>query len=293
MTVKYSYRTIFALPVLLILATVAQGQDLAEASEGTLSVRKSSVVVNGIDLHYRLIGEGSPVLLLHGFSGAGSWWDSLIEDLAKQNTLIIPDLPAHGQSTGHDGPYLYSQVAQDLFALMDYLQIDNFNAIGYSSGGQILLHLATQEPSRVKAMILVSSIHRIPDEIRDILAQWPDLEDNPPSVQEYWQRTHPGGDDQIRSLIEDLRSLSSYNGNVEFAADQLADISARTLLVVGDSDVFVPLHLALEMRRAIYDSNIWVIPLQGHSAIWPDWGGSTDARAAFPSIANAFLNESN
>jgi pimeloyl-ACP methyl ester carboxylesterase len=288
-----SMRMLIALPVLLILATVAQGHNSEEADEGAYPLRESSVEINGIDLHYRLVGAGSPLLLLHGFSTTGTWWNSLIEDLATRNTLIIPDLPAHGRSSRHDGPYLYAQVAQDLFALMDHLDISEFNAIGHSAGGQILLHLATKNPSRVKAMILISSAHRIPDEARDILAQWPDLEDNPPALQEYWQRIHSGGDEQIRSIIKDARSLSNYNGNVEFTADQLIEISARTLIVVGDGDGFVPLNLALEMRQAIYDSNIWVIPSQGHSPIWPDMGGSSDFRTIFPSITNDFLHDSN
>lgn len=282
-----------ALHVLLILAPVALGQELSAANEGTYSLRESSVEVNGINLHYRVVGKGSPLLLLHGFSTTGAWWNSLIEDLATRNTLIIPDLPAHGRSSRHYGPYLFVQVAQDLFALMDHLDINEFNAIGHSAGGQILLHLATKKPSRVKSMILVSSAHRMSDEARDVLAQWPDIEDNPPALQEYWQRSHSGGDEQIRSLIRDLRRLSNYNENVEFTADQLIEITARTLIIVGDGDVFAPLNLALEMRQAIFDSSIWVVPSQAHSPIWPDWGGSSDARAIFPSIANDFLHDSN
>jgi len=283
-------RILLALLVLLSPAVAAQGDEFASAKIGTYSLRASSIEVNGIDLHYRLLGEGPPLLLLHGFSVSGTWWNSLIEDFAETNTLIIPDLPAHGRSSRHDGPYLYAQVAQDLLALMDHLHFSEFNGIGHSAGGAILLHMGTQAPSRVRAMILVSSAHRMLDEARDILAKWPDLDDNIPELQEYWRRIHPDGDKQIYSLIEDMRTLSSYNGNVEFTADQLVEVTARTLIVVGDGDVFVPLDLALEMRQAIFDSNIWVVPSQGHSPIWPDWGGSSDFRAIFPSVANRFLH---
>jgi len=277
---------------MMIFATVGQGQESVDSIEGTYPVQEFSVEVNGIDLHYRLVGEGSPVLLLHGFSLSGMWWNSLITDLAKENTLIIPDLPAHGRSSRHDGPYLYTQVAQDLFALMDHLHINEFNGIGHSAGGAILLHMGAQKPNRLKAMIVVSSAHRMSDEGRDILSEQPDLEDHSPAQRSYWQRIHPGGDKQIQSLIDSMRSLSKYSEN-ELTAGQLFEITARTLIVVGDGDAFAPLDLALELRQSILDSNLWVIPSQGHAPIWPDSGGSSDSRTIFPSIVNEFLHGSN
>lgn len=278
--------------ITMIFAPIGQGQESVDTSDGSFPVQESSVEVNGIDLHYRLVGEGSPVLLLHGFFASGVWWNSLIEDLAKGNTLIIPDLPAHGRSSRHNGPYLFAQAAQDIFALMDHLRINEFNAIGHSAGGAILLHMGTQKPNRLKAMILVSSAHRMSDEARDIFSEWQVLDQNSLELQAYWQQIHPGGDKQIRSLIDDMRGLSKYSGN-ELTADQLFEITARTLVVVGDGDPFVPLDLAVELRQAILDSNLWVIPSQGHVPIWPDWGGSPYSRTIFPTIANEFLHGSN
>ena len=285
-------RLLFVLFISLNFVSATNGQELAGEYQGTYPVRESYVEVNGVDLYYRLIGDGPPLLLIHGFIATGNLWSSLVDDLADRNTLIVPDLPAHGRSSSHGGPYLYPQVAQDILALLDYLQITEFDAIGHSAGGSILLHIATQYPSRVKAMILVSSGHRYSAEIRKNIAQWPDLEDSLPLVQEYLRNSHPGGDEQIRSLITALRSLSNYNGNVEFTADRLNEIRARTLLIVGDSDEWFPVEVILEMRDAIPGSSMWVIPSQGHSPIWPDWGGSTDARTIFPSTVDVFLHGS-
>ena len=75
------------------------------------TVRHDSVEVNGIRLHYRVAGSGPTVLLLHGFTGAGAWWNPLFEGLAKDYTTIVPDLPGHGSSQGRDGPDLRSRVA--------------------------------------------------------------------------------------------------------------------------------------------------------------------------------------
>ena len=276
--------------LLLSLAAFAQAQESSGANDGRHLVREAFVEVNKINLHYKLVGDGPPLLLLHGFSLAGAWWNPLIGDLATRNTLIIPDLPGHGRSTRHDGPYLFSQVARDLFALLDHLDIEAFNAIGYSVGVQILLHMSTQEPRRVNAMILMSSTPGTTDELREMVSTWPDLEDNSPALKEFWRRNHPGGDEQIRTLIDDMRSLGKDNGNVEFTGDQLIEIDARTLIVVGDGDPFAPLDLALDFRQALLDSHIWVIPAQGHTPIWPDFGGSSHFQKIFPSVANEFLH---
>lgn len=245
--------------------------------------------VNGVRLHYRVVGAGPPLLLLHGFTGAGSWWDPLLDDLSKDHTVIVPDLPAHGRSTGHPGPYLYRQAARDMYALLDYLGIGRFNAIGYSAGGIILLHMATQELHRIEAMTLVSAAHRSIDPVRTLLREWPELEANPEEMRSYWLRIHPGGEDQVRSLLDSLRSLADEGDNMSFTPESLSRIEARTLLVTGDRDPLVPLELALEMYRAIPDAAIWVVPSQGHSAIWPDWGGSPEAGRVFPDVVREFF----
>ena len=276
--------------LILSLASLAQGQESTSANDGEHVLRAASVEVNGIDLNYKLAGEGPPLLLLHGFSLAGTWWDSLVGDLATRNLLIIPDLPGHGRSTRHEGPYLFSQVARDLFSLLEHLHVDAFNAIGYSAGGIVLLHMGIQDPGRIEAMILISSTPGTSDEPRDIISEWPDLEDNSPALKEYWRQNHPGGDEQIRTLIDDLRNLGDPNENFEFTRDQLFEIEARTLIVVGDGDPLAPLDLALDLRQSILDSNIWVIPAQEHAPIWPDFGGSPHFRKIFPSVAHEFLH---
>ncbi len=220
-----------------------------------------------------MAGSGPPLLLLHGFSGAGSWWDPLLGDLSQEHTLIIPDLPLHGRSTGHPGPYLYRQVSAELFALLDHLGIDRVQAIGYSAGGAILLHMATQQPRRIKAMSLVSAAHTLTEPNREVLRTWPAFEAMPETTRTYWLGAHPGGEAQVRRLLEALRGMADESDNMSFTPEDLARIQARTLLIVGDRDALVPLELALEMHRAIPDAALWVVPGVGHSPVLPNWGG--------------------
>lgn len=60
------------------------------------SFRADSVEVDGSWLHYRTGGHGPPLLLLHGFTGTGVWWEPYLDPLAESYTTIVPDLPGHG-----------------------------------------------------------------------------------------------------------------------------------------------------------------------------------------------------
>jgi pimeloyl-ACP methyl ester carboxylesterase len=260
------------------------------ASEGLVaqsaSLRADSVEVNGTQLHYLAGGEGPPLLLLHGFTGAGVWWDPLLERLAEDYTTIVPDLPGHGRSGAGPDPYRFDEVAMDVYALMDKLGLDRFRAIGYSGGAIVLLHMATQEPGRIEAMAVVAAPH-VHSSSR-ILA-FPPFEDHSARVHEFWREAHPGGEAQVRRLIASFHGLSEYLEDIDVPPEELSTIEARTLIVIGDRDPSVPVPLALEMYQAIPNAALWIIPMQGHSAIWPDWGGSAEAASIFPAVVGRLL----
>src|SRR5262245_55467734 len=109
--------------------------------------------VNDIQMYYELQGEGSPLVLLHAFTSAAVDWQPYISDFATQFKLIVPDLRVHGHSTNPTNQFTHRQVALDIFSLLDQLEIKQFKGIGRSSGADILLHMATQQPARVEAMV--------------------------------------------------------------------------------------------------------------------------------------------
>src|SRR5215475_1135900 len=112
--------------------------------------------VNGIDLAYEVRGDGPPLLLLHGFFGSSGDWVHLfdLDALARRYRVIAPDLRGHGRSSNPSGEFTYRQCGADVAALLDHLDIARCKAVGVSAGGNTLLHLATQQPERVAAMVL-------------------------------------------------------------------------------------------------------------------------------------------
>ena len=132
-------------------------------------------------------------------------------------------------------------------------------AIGLSMGAKTLLHMATQQPERIDAMVLVSATPYFPAPARAAMAQL--------SVDAFsdaeWARCaqrHVHGDDQIRMLFEQMRGLKDSHDDMAFTPPLLATITARTLIVHGDRDPLYPVELALEMYRSIPASALWVVP---------------------------------
>ncbi len=240
--------------------------------------------VNGIELYYEIRGAGEPLMLLHGFTGAGSDWRYVfdLDDLAQSWRLIIPDMRGHGGSTNSPGEFTHRQSALDMFALLDHLKIDKFKAIGLSGGGNTFLHMATQQPSRVEAMVIISATTHFPDQARAIMAQFSFDQLGAEELAQMRAR-HRHGDDQIRALFRNGNAFKDSYDDLNFTAADLAKITADTLIVYGDRDPLYPLSIATAMYAAIPRSHLLVIPNAGHAPIF------AGAKNYFVATAKAFL----
>lgn len=242
----------------------------------------NSVDVNGLQLVYRDTGEGEPLLLLHGFTGCGDDWQHVFAKPIEGYRVIAPDLRGHGRSTNPSGTFTFKEVARDIFALLDSIGIDRVTAIGVSAGANTLLHMATQQPSRIEAMIHVSGTPRFPDQARAIMRTMTEEARSPAEWAEMRGRHHHG-DDQIRALWRHVREFAGDRSDMNFNANTLAAITARTLIVHGDRDPLYPVELAVELYRAIPNSALWVVPNGGHGPIFGEQA------AAFVQAVKRFL----
>ena len=218
--------------------------------------------VNDIQMYYEVYGKGSPLVLLHGFTQAASFWHPFVTDFAAHFKLIVPDLRGHGRSTNPTNQFTHRQVALDIFALLNQLQINQFKAIGFSSGADTLLHLATQQQPRLEAMILIGTGHYWPEQSRVIMRQYT-------AESEVWdwstlRQRHVHGDEQIRIMLEQFHNFADNYDDVNFALPSLSTITTRTLIANGDRDPFYPASLAAEMYAAIPNAYLWIVPNGDH-----------------------------
>lgn len=226
------------------------------------------------ELACRIHGEGEPLILLHGFSGAAIDWAPLAEEWAADFRMIMPDLRGHGASPNPASVFRHDDAARDVLALLDRLEVRTFKGLGVSAGGNVLLHLATRTPDRVKAMVLVSATTHFPEQARSIMRGY-SFGTLPAEEQEKMRSRHPGGQAQIDTLFAQARAFAESYDDLAFTAADLSRIAARTLIVQGDRDPFYPVQISVDMFRAIPQASLWVIPGGGHGPIggarWPDF----------------------
>lgn len=246
----------------------------------------STVSVNGVDVAYCERGQGEPLLLLHGFFGSSADWVHLfdLDDLARSYCLIMPDARGHGRSTNPTGAFTHRLCAADVRALLDHLGLARVKAIGLSLGGGTLFHVATQDPDRIEAMVLIGAPSYFPVQARALTAQVTDRDaDHPEAEWRELRARHVQGDEQIRALWRTARGFATSYDDMAFTPPLLSTIRARTLIVTGDRDGLYPLEMFVEQYRAIPGSALMVIPGGGHHAVF----GA--ARPDFVRAALAFL----
>ena len=246
--------------VALFLAVPAYSQPVAPDA-GTI------VKVNGVDLHYREMGFGEPLLLIHGFGSCGTdSWGDFTDELSKHYRLIIVDQRGHGRSTGEDR-FTHRASADDMLALLDHLKIARTRAMGISSGGMTLYHVATKAPGRLSSFVTIGATDRFEDETRQVLAQMR-LERMPPFLQDMYRTCASRGPSQINRLVDTFRGFSTSTTDMNLTAADLAKVSARVLIIHGDRDVFFPVSVPTRIYAAIPKAQLWIVPNGDHVPIY-------------------------
>jgi len=114
--------------------------------------------VNGIQMHYVIGGQGDPVVLLHGWPQTWYEWRHVMPALAKNYTVIVPDLRGLGDSskplTGYDG----ATTAEDLYQLVSQLGFDKIFLVSHDIGGQTAFSFAAAHPNNVSKLVIMDYI---------------------------------------------------------------------------------------------------------------------------------------
>jgi 2-succinyl-6-hydroxy-2,4-cyclohexadiene-1-carboxylate synthase len=245
--------------------------------------------INDITFNVEQSGAGRPLLLLHGFTGSAATWMPLILALSPHFCTIAPDLIGHGRSDSPPDVERYSmeRCVADLLALLDVLEIERADVLGYSMGGRVALQLAAAAPERVGALVLESSSPGIanPAErqarvaadraLADVIER-----DGLAAFVEHWERLPlfasqaslpPDTRAHLHAqrlqndplgLANSLRGMGT--GNQESLWERLAMLDIPTLLIAGalDSKYCV---LAGQMADVLPNARAVIVPRVGHA----------------------------
>ena len=207
--------------------------------------------VNGLQMWYERHGEGRPLVLLHGnLSTIGVDFGGIIPSLAKGRQVVGVEQQAHGHTADIDRPLSIQQWADDTAALLGHLGIERADLFGYSSGSTVALQLAIEQPQLVGKLVLASASYRLdglhPGLMDNIQGLKPEHLAGTPFEQDYAKVAPNPGD--WPKLIEKITRMDA--DLPEWTADDIRNLAAPTMLIIGDSDIVKPEH-AVEMFRLL------------------------------------------
>jgi pyruvate dehydrogenase E2 component (dihydrolipoamide acetyltransferase) len=116
----------------------------------------SLATVGEVNVRYTRVGEGSTVVLIHGFGGDLDNWLFNLDSLAESNEVIALDLPGHGQSSLTVAEPSVDGLASFVWSFLDVIGVDSAALIGHSMGGAVVARMAGQQPERVAGLVLIA-----------------------------------------------------------------------------------------------------------------------------------------
>jgi len=229
------------------------------------------VDVNGVHMYYEVYGDGSPLVLLHGgVMTIELDFAALLPELVTRHTVIAVELQGHGRTADTGRAITPAALASDVVGLLDHLGIDRAHVLGHSLGGGVALELAVSHPDRVRSIVPMSITVR-PDgtheEITDpskhaTSTRMPTPQDFADMTEAYKRLSpHPEHFDDFVAMLSGV--ASQLEG---WTDEQLAGVTAPTLLMIGDNDFTTVEHGAL-MLRLIPGSQLAVLPGTTHMTI--------------------------
>lgn len=213
----------------------------------------------GQQLHYRVVGAGTPLVLLHGFGVSGYLWQRTLPYLAAQHEVFLVDLPGHGRSS-YAHPWRLRGVAPILAQWLRSLHVAPVALMGQSMGGAVAIHLAAYAPDMIARLILVSAAGTPLQSTVGTLA-WR-------AFHSFFQR---GNGKYPFGLVRDVlrpRPRVFWQAAHEVAESdfqsELATIRQPTLIIWGERDVFLPISLGYALQATLPHAHFVTLPSCGH-----------------------------
>jgi pimeloyl-ACP methyl ester carboxylesterase len=210
----------------------------------------------------------APLVFVHGWTANRHRWDHQIAHFSGGRRVIRLDLRGHGESTGA-GVRTIAELARDVLALLDHLQVERFVLVGHSMGGMIAQTIALAHPERVERMALVGSIGRMTySRGRGLLMAASTLVPYRLFVAANIRRAFGPGHprEEVRAQIRASAATPREVVMTLYAAmrafdvlDRAGEIRTPTLMVHGYHDVQLPVRQMLRMATAYPDAVVRIL----------------------------------
>jgi pimeloyl-ACP methyl ester carboxylesterase len=234
---------------------------------------------HGLEIAYQRVGDGPPLVLVHGAASDSRLWQPQLSALSDEFTVVAWDEPGAGSSSDVPPDFRLVDYATCLAALIDGLALGPAHVAGLSWGGTVALELHRRRPRLVATLILADTYAgwkgSLPAE--EVRARVEHLRQSLAAPAEAFDPTLPGlfaGDppaefvpllEQMHADVrpESMRTALSLMADTD-QRELLPDVDVPTLLIWGENDGRSPLGVARQFEEAIPDTRLVVIPDAGH-----------------------------
>ena len=240
---------------------------------------------------YIEVGEGEPLLLLHGLFGALSNFQDLIDYFSKRNKVVVPMLPLFDLDLLHTTVGGLEKHVQKFIEFKDY---KNIHLLGNSLGGHVALVHVLKHPERIKSLILTGSSGLFENGMGDTYPKRGDYEyirkktevtfyDPAMATKELVDEVYEIVNQRIKVIKVIALAKSAIRNNL---GDELKEIKTPTLLIWGNNDTITPPFVGKEFNKLIPNSELHFIDKCGHAPMMerPD---------EFNELLNGFLTKLN
>ena len=241
------------------------------------------VTVGGVRLCVDDRGQGPAVLLAHGMWCDAGMFQTLAQLLAPKARVLVPDLRAHGRSDVPTSSWTVADLADDLAAILDQLEIPRVVLVGFSMGGMAAVEFALRYPDRLTGLMLVGTSAAAEALVRTtqikVLARLIELtgparflpnEASRATFSSQFRRRYPKEITRWESVVRAMppvaltQSLRAVAGRRPLL-DQLSQIRVPVTIVAGKADAVVKPKASEAMHRRIPGSTLVVYPRTGHA----------------------------
>ncbi|MFW9847585.1 MAG: alpha/beta fold hydrolase [Candidatus Thorarchaeota archaeon] len=244
-----------------------------------MEIEEKYIDVNSIKFYYEELGEGPPLVLIHGGLGTSrSGWGPCYEFFAKNFRVIALDSRGHGKSENPTNELNYRLMADDTVAFIKVLGLEKPFICGYSDGGQIALEIGIEYPDAAKALVAGGTLSEMSEHYIKGMKSWglngpgnidfPKLREAFPELVSSLKENHSHvyGEDYWEELL-DISSKMWFNPN-SFPKERIRKISTPTLIIQGDRDEGVPLEDAVNIYTMLPNGELAIIPGAKHDGIF-------------------------
>lgn len=226
------------------------------------------IVINNIDICYKLCGEGQAVVLLHGWGQKMIMMDFIQEHLAKRFKVLNIDLPGHGESQDPDRAYSVEDYCQLLKQMLDALSITDPILIGHSFGCRIAFHYAAQYPTN--KMVMCGAAGLLPKRGWEYQLKTKSFKLAKKIVSlsgeknlEKFKQHYGSADYKNVSGVMRETFVKVVNDDVK---PLLAKIKCPVILIFGENDDATPLWMGKELESSLADGALIVFENDDHYA---------------------------